>query len=97
MLMNISKNFAEINLFEKATEILDIMIKMDDEDLEGWYLLAFYHYQLKNYQYSMKCLKRFNKIQMKMKILHLLIVKIKKFSLQKKMLNMQPSVVKRKI
>ena len=67
MLMNISKNFAEINLFEKATEILDIMIKMDDEDLEGWYLLAFYHYQLKNYQYSMKCLKRFNKIQMKMK------------------------------
>lgn len=67
MLKNISKNFAEIKLFEKATEILDIMIKMDDEDLEGWYLLAFYHYQLKNYQYAMKCLKRFNKIQMKIK------------------------------
>lgn len=63
--LNLSKNYAELSLYIEAIYLLDILVKLDDEDLECWYLLAFYHYQIKNYQFSRKCLKNFQKAQAK--------------------------------
>jgi tetratricopeptide (TPR) repeat protein len=59
LLLNLSKNYAEIGNYVKAIKILDILVKMNDEDLESWYLLSFNHYTIKNYKHSMKCLKNF--------------------------------------
>lgn len=61
-LLNLSKNYAEVGLFHKAIKVLDILVKMDDEDLECWYLLAFNHYSYKNYKLSMRCLKNFRAV-----------------------------------
>jgi hypothetical protein len=61
ILLNLSKNFAELSQYVKAIKILDVLIKLDDEDLECWYLLAYNHYLIKNYKHSAKCLKNFKK------------------------------------
>lgn len=65
ILLNLSKNFAELSQYIKAIKILDILIKLDDEDLECWYLLAYNHYLIKNYKNSDKCLKNFKKVAYK--------------------------------
>jgi len=62
ILCNLSKNYSELLQYVKAIKILDIILKLSDEDLECWYLLAFNHYTIKNYKYSMKCLKNFKRI-----------------------------------
>ena len=66
MMVNISKNYAELNEFDKAIKYMDIAIKMDDEDLEGWYYLAYYHYNTNNTDNSLKCLKNLNKTYTKL-------------------------------
>jgi tetratricopeptide (TPR) repeat protein len=61
IILNLSKNYSEIgNNLTKAIKLLDILVKLDDEDLESWYLLAYNHYNLKNYKFSFKCLENFN-------------------------------------
>jgi tetratricopeptide (TPR) repeat protein len=62
ILANLSKNYSEISQYVKAIKILDIILKLNDEDLECWYLLAFNHFTIKNYKYSMKCLKNFKRV-----------------------------------
>ena len=66
MLVNISKNYAELNEYDKAIKYMDIAIKMDDEDLEGWYYLAYYHYNMSNTEDALKCLKNINKTYTKL-------------------------------
>lgn len=60
-LLNLSKNYAELGIYVKAIKLLDIIVRISDEDLEAWYLLAFNHYNIKNYKHAMKCLKNFKK------------------------------------
>ena len=36
--------------------------KLNDEDLECWYLLSFYHFTVKNFKHSAKCLKNFKRV-----------------------------------
>jgi hypothetical protein len=62
ILSNLSKNYSELLQYVKAIKILDIILKLNDEDLECWYLLSFNHYTIKNYKYSMKCLKNFKRV-----------------------------------
>jgi tetratricopeptide (TPR) repeat protein len=62
ILSNLSKNYSELLQYVKAIKILDIILKLNDEDLECWYLLAFNHYTIKNYKHSMKCLKNFKRV-----------------------------------
>lgn len=62
IILNLSKNYAELAQYTKAIKLLDILIKLNDEDLECWYLLAFNHYTIKNFKHSFKCLKQFKKI-----------------------------------
>lgn len=59
ILLNLSKNYAELGHHPQAIKLLDILVKSNDEDLECWYLLAFNHYTIKNYKYSSKCIKNF--------------------------------------
>ena len=66
MMVNISKNYAELNELDKAIKYMDIAIKMDDEDMEGWYYLAYYHYNMNNNDDALKCLKNINKTYTKM-------------------------------
>ena len=66
MMVNISKNYAELSLFDKAIKYMDIAMKMDDEDIEGWYYLSYYHYNITNYEDAMKCLKNLNKVHAKL-------------------------------
>ena len=61
ILLNLSKNFSELTQYVKSIKILDILIKLDDEDLECWYLLAYNHFLIKNYKHTEKCLKNFKK------------------------------------
>ena len=65
LLQNLSKNFAELAQYVKAIKILDVLIKLDDEDLECWYLLAFNHYTIKNFKHAAKCLKHFKRVSAK--------------------------------
>lgn len=51
-----SRLFMEIQQFKKAVKPLDTIIKEDDNKGETWYLLAFCHYNLKNYQNTNECL-----------------------------------------
>lgn len=62
ILSNLSKNYSELLQYVKAIKILDIILKLNDEDLECWYLLSFNHYTIKNYKHSMKCLKNFKRV-----------------------------------
>ncbi len=65
ILLNLSKNFSELTQYIKAIKILDVLIKLDDEDLESWYLLAYNHFLIKNYKHTEKCLKNFKKSALK--------------------------------
>jgi tetratricopeptide (TPR) repeat protein len=65
ILLNLSKNYSELTIYTKAIKLLDILVKINDEDLELWYLLAFNHHTLKNFKYAMKCLKNFNRVSEK--------------------------------
>lgn len=62
ILSNLSKNYSELLQYVKAIKILDLVLKLNDEDLECWYLLAFNHYTIKNNKYSLKCLKNFKRV-----------------------------------
>jgi len=65
LLLNLSKNYAELSQYIKAIKILDVLIRLDDEDLESWYLLAFNHYTIKNFKHAAKCLKNFKRVSQK--------------------------------
>ena len=62
ILLNLSKNYSELGLYLKAIKILDVCVKINEDDLECWYLLAFNHYTIKNFKHSMRCLKNFSKV-----------------------------------
>ncbi|CAI2374946.1 unnamed protein product [Moneuplotes crassus] len=51
-----SRLYMELEQFKKAVKPLDTVIKEDDNKGETWYLLAFCHYNLKNYQNANECL-----------------------------------------
>jgi tetratricopeptide (TPR) repeat protein len=65
IILNLSKNFAELGQYIKAIKLLDLLIKLHDEDLEYWYLLAFNHYTIKNFKNAARCLKHFKKVSEK--------------------------------
>ena len=50
VLLNIANNYAEINMYVEAIKILNILVKIDDEDLNCWYLIAFDNYQIRNFK-----------------------------------------------
>ena len=50
VLLNIANNYAEINMYEQAIQILNILVKIDDEDINCWYLIAFDNYQIHNFK-----------------------------------------------
>ena len=50
VLLNIANNYAEINMYPEAIKILNILVKIDDEDLNCWYLMAFDNYQIHNFK-----------------------------------------------
>ena len=50
VLLNIANNYAEINMYPEAIKILNILVKIDDEDLNCWYLIAFDNYQIHNFK-----------------------------------------------
>lgn len=66
MLMNISKNFAEIERYEKAIEVLDIVKQMNDQDIEVTYYLALYHYNIKEYEDSAGYISEINEAHKKL-------------------------------
>ena len=68
ILINLSKNYIELENYHKAIKALDVLVKLDDENLENWYLLAFSHYKLMNNKFAMKCLKNLAKVSEKTKI-----------------------------
>jgi len=65
ILLNLAKNYSELTQYVKAIKILDTLIRLNDEDLECWYLLAFNHYSIQNYKHSYKCLKHFKTVSEK--------------------------------
>ncbi len=66
-LTNLAKNYVELEIYDKAIKTLDVLVKMDDENIEDWYLLAFSHFKFQNHKFSMKCLKNLRKIAEKTK------------------------------
>ena len=56
ILVNLSKNFAELEKYKIAIEILNLILKIDDLDIESYYYKAFYHYKIKNFKESKKIL-----------------------------------------
>ena len=50
VLLNIANNYAEINYYFDAIKILSVLVKIDDEDLNCWYLIAFDNYQIHNFK-----------------------------------------------
>ena len=50
ILLNIANNYAEINCYAEAIKLLSILVKIDDEDLNCWYLMAFDNYLCGNYK-----------------------------------------------
>ena len=56
ILVNLSKNYAEIEKFDVAIEILNLILKIDDLDIESFYYKAFYNYKIKNFKESKKIL-----------------------------------------
>lgn len=67
LICTLAKNFAELGDYYNATKVLDILTKLDDQNLEYWYLLAFNHFKLKNYILSQNCIDNLNEIQEKVK------------------------------
>jgi len=67
VMLNLSRNYAEIGEYAKAIKLLDILLKYNDEDLECLYLLSFNHFTIKNYKHAGKCLKLFYKAANKTK------------------------------
>ena len=59
IIFNIAQNYSEVKHYLKAIKLLEILLKLNDEDLEYWYLLAFNHFTINNFKYAMKCLKHF--------------------------------------
>lgn len=55
IMFNLSKNYSELKIYPKAIEVLDILIKLDEENVEYWYYLAFNHFEIQNYKHSFKC------------------------------------------
>lgn len=55
---NLAKNYSELKNFYQATKLLDIIVKMDENNYEYWYLLAFNHFQMKNYYHCLTCVER---------------------------------------
>ena len=58
ILVNLSKNYAEIEKFDVAIEILNLILKIDDLDIESFYYKAFYNYKIKNFKESKKILNK---------------------------------------
>ena len=58
ILVNLSKNYAEIEKFNVAIEILNLILKIDDLDIESFYYKAFYNYKIKNFKESKKILNK---------------------------------------
>ena len=58
VLLNIANNYAEINMYVEAIKILNILVKIDDEDLNCWYLIAFDNYQCGNYKESYEIIEK---------------------------------------
>jgi len=66
ILINLSQNFAELKLFKEACYVINLLIKIDDEDIESYYLLAVYEDNNRNFFSSMEALDKFNNIYMKL-------------------------------
>ena len=58
VLLNIANNYAEINMYPEAIKILNILVKIDDEDLNCWYLIAFDNYQCGNYKEAYEIIEK---------------------------------------
>lgn len=67
IICTLAKNFAELGDFHNAIKVLEILTKLDDHNLEYWYLLAFNQFKLKNYLHSQNCLEYLHEIQEKIK------------------------------
>lgn len=48
-------------------KVMDTVIGDDDEDAEGWYLLAFSHFNLKKYKNAKECIKNVQTVMEKTK------------------------------
>ncbi len=58
ILLNIANNYAEINYYFDAIKILSVLVKIDDEDLNCWYLIAFDNYQCGNYKEAYEIIEK---------------------------------------
>ena len=58
VLLNIANNYAEINHYFEAIKILSVLVKIDDEDLNCWYLIAFDNYQCGNYKEAYEIIQK---------------------------------------
>jgi len=67
ILLNLAKNYVELEIFDKAVKVCDVLVQGNDECLEYWYLLAFSHFKLNNNAFAMKCLKNLKKAKEKTK------------------------------
>ena len=56
IMFNLSKNYSEFQNYPKAIKILDLLIKLDEENVEYWYYLSYNHFEIKNYKHSFKCI-----------------------------------------
>lgn len=65
IIKNVAKNYAEIQNYEKAIDVFELLISIDDLDLEAWYLLSYCNYQLSNYIDAYECLDKLSKSQKK--------------------------------
>lgn len=63
----LAKNFAELGDYHNAIKVLEILTKLDDHNLEYWYLLSFNQFKLKNYLHAQNCLEYLHEIQEKIK------------------------------
>lgn len=57
VMLNLSKNYSELRNFYKAVKVLEILVGLDDEHVEAWYLLGFNHFELKNFKDCSNCLE----------------------------------------
>lgn len=65
IIKNVAKNYAEILNYEKAIDVLELLISVDDLDLEAWYLLSYCNYQMNNFTEAYECLDKLSKFQKK--------------------------------
>ena len=62
IICNLAKNYSELGNYYQAIKLLDIITQLDEHNSEYWYLLAFNHFNIKNYLHSSTCMERLKQV-----------------------------------